>query len=699
MVKKGFLKKTGCILISASIILAGFTFFGSSTSDAGYDSGSYKDTTGNDTITNNQLDDYKDDLQYVTATGYLRVDDYGLDNYKKLKTVVVDGELSVGAYAFQGDSALTGINCGSMSGATGMAFDGCRNISFEIGSSSGGCYIYDGALYNGTTLVCVPKSAGRSITIKSGTTAIDTGAFNNSIVDEILFEKNAGANDIGSIGTQTGWPQTDLYVRAYGSDDVHASTVKNYFTALNDVAGKVYVLYDPGGSGGTTPTTPKYTYHIKYKLVDENGDPVLVNGSQMEGAIEDIEVEEGKKPSYSPSQTRAYGGMAYGLESGPDPAFETASSTSTSTYYYVYKATGETANTYTVNHVFLDQSTNLVFNHYPEEVSEGNKPTMPPNPYTYGGKTYDYVSGPDPAYVEASAATANKQYTYVYKEQSSSSGGGSSDSGSSSTTKKKYKVTVYDVFYDSAVTKVTKTTTRLTDTYEEGQTYNYEARTYTGYTWFDAEYQSGTVYSDRKVKFFYKATSDSKSSSSSSSSGTTKNKSGGNAGITASEKAQTTELYKITKGAGQTVGQNDGPVEITCNGELNKLLYILVDGAVLNSSNYTVKSGSTILTLTKEYIASLPTGDHAVQFQYDDGYALTGLRITGTKTTTTVTYKVSSDGSISSGHTKDTTPKTADGFDARYLLCLAIFLLGAGAILMGRQKNLEAILASQREDY
>ena len=120
----------------------------------------------------------------------------------------------------------------------------------------------------------------------------------------------------------------------------------------------------------------------------------------------------------------------------------------------------------------------------------------------------------------------------------------------------------------------------------------------------------------------------------------------------------------------------------------------------MDKGNYTIQSGSTILTFTANYVASLAEGDHAVQFQYTDGYAVTGLRITNgaTKTTTTVTYKVSSDGSISSGHTKDTTPKTADGFDNRYLLCLGIFLLGAGAILLSRQKKLEAILAGEEED-
>ena len=91
-------------------------------------------------------------------------------------------------------------------------------------------------------------------------------------------------------------------------------------------------------------------------------------------------------------------------------------------------------------------------------------------------------------------------------------------------------------------------------------------------------------------------------------------------------------------------------------------------------------------------------GNHLIRFEYVDGYAETGLKVTDGKTTTTVTYKVSSDGSISAGHTKDTTPKTADGFDNKYLLCIAIFLLGAGAILFGNQRKLEAILAKENDD-
>ena len=159
-------------------------------------------------------------------------------------------------------------------------------------------------------------------------------------------------------------------------------------------------------------------------------------------------------------------------------------------------------------------------------------------------------------------------------------------------------------------------------------------------------------------------------------------------------------MYKIIEGAGQVVGQNDGTVRIVCNGPVEKLAYIMMDGNIIPRENYTIASGSTIMTLSKDYIANMALGDHAVQFQYTDGYAITGLRVVSgaTKTTTTVTYKVSSDGTISAGHVKDDTPKTADGFDTRYLLCLAIFLLGAGAIMMSKEKRLEAILAGAYDE-
>lgn len=87
--------------------------------------------------------------------------------------------------------------------------------------------------------------------------------------------------------------------------------------------------------------------------------------------------------------------------------------------------------------------------------------------------------------------------------------------------------------------------------------------------------------------------------------------------------------YEITAGDNQTVKENfDGTITITCNGELSKFVSVSVDGKTVGSKYYTLKSGSTILTFTKEYVASLSVGTHVVRFEYTDGYAETNLTIT-----------------------------------------------------------------------
>ena len=62
-------------------------------------------------------------------------------------------------------------------------------------------------------------------------------------------------------------------------------------------------------------------------------------------------------------------------------------------------------------------------------------------------------------------------------------------------------------------------------------------------------------------------------------------------------------------------------VVIVCDGELEALESIAVDGQVLDAAKYTVVSGSTILTLKSEYLETLSVGEHKVEFIYKDGKA------------------------------------------------------------------------------
>ena len=57
------------------------------------------------------------------------------------------------------------------------------------------------------------------------------------------------------------------------------------------------------------------------------------------------------------------------------------------------------------------------------------------------------------------------------------------------------------------------------------------------------------------------------------------------------------------------------------DGDLEKLVKVKLDGIEINSSNYELKSGSTILTLKSNYLNTLEPGIHKVEFEYNDGYA------------------------------------------------------------------------------
>ena len=88
-----------------------------------------------------------------------------------------------------------------------------------------------------------------------------------------------------------------------------------------------------------------------------------------------------------------------------------------------------------------------------------------------------------------------------------------------------------------------------------------------------------------------------------------------------------TEL-KIIAGDNQIYNKASGSdVTITCNGDFAKFTGIKVDGSVVDSSNYTAVSGSTVLTLKASYLGTLTDGSHTITFVYTDGGANANLTV------------------------------------------------------------------------
>ncbi|MGN0533921.1 MAG: InlB B-repeat-containing protein [Eubacterium sp.] len=80
--------------------------------------------------------------------------------------------------------------------------------------------------------------------------------------------------------------------------------------------------------------------------------------------------------------------------------------------------------------------------------------------------------------------------------------------------------------------------------------------------------------------------------------------------------------YTVYEGNGGiwTIGQ-DGALTFTANGAYSKFTGIKVDGEDVDESNYTAKSGSTIITLNADYLDTLSVGTHTLTVLYTDGEA------------------------------------------------------------------------------
>ena len=147
------------------------------------------------------------------------------------------------------------------------------------------------------------------------------------------------------------------------------------------------------------------------------------------------------------------------------------------------------------------------------------------------------------------------------------------------------------------------------------------------------------------------------------------------------------ETPVIIKGAGGTwqKGSNDG-LSFTSDAEYADFLKVRVDGKDLDASNYTVKEGSTIVTLKAEYLNTLSVGRHTLEIESKNGIAKTEFTITAVQTG----GDDQTGGSDQTG--SDTTPQEPDknggdttspqtGDSSNMMLWIALLILSGGASL------------------
>jgi hypothetical protein len=71
----------------------------------------------------------------------------------------------------------------------------------------------------------------------------------------------------------------------------------------------------------------------------------------------------------------------------------------------------------------------------------------------------------------------------------------------------------------------------------------------------------------------------------------------------------------------------NGDASATINAPFNSFIQLSLDGKVVDSSNYSVKSGSTIITLYESYIETFDYGEYTFRAEFNDGFAYLTLII------------------------------------------------------------------------
>ena len=116
--------------------------------------------------------------------------------------------------------------------------------------------------------------------------------------------------------------------------------------------------------------------------------------------------------------------------------------------------------------------------------------------------------------------------------------------------------------------------------------------------------------------------------------------------------------YEILDGANTSWEQNsDGSLSIRGSGAISKFVGVKVDGNLVDVKNYTVKEGSTIVTLKADYLNTLSVGNHTFEIIWTDGTAST--RFTVSKSDFGSAEPKDNDGNNGKNDNTNNTPATA----------------------------------------
>ena len=264
------------------------------------------------------------------------------ENCRSLGSMAVPaGVTTIGSGAFRGCTGLSGISIpASTSSMATDAFSGCTALTTINVADGNGTYASDGGcLYNASytkLLICPPAKSSialnsalkviggnafhgctriTSLTVPSGATSIEDGAFNSSAVTSITIPKS-----VTSIGDQS-WSPDVIY-------GYSGSEAENYASQNGYV---FYALDGESGGDGDEDTTEIQTGNANYEDAGDDADDLMVALGDDEDEA-DLEVasgsSSGSKVSGGNSSTGSSAGSSSVSSSGSGSAGKKTSSSS-----------------------------------------------------------------------------------------------------------------------------------------------------------------------------------------------------------------------------------------------------------------------------------------------------------------------------------------------------------------------------------
>ena len=145
--------------------------------------------------------------------------------------------------------------------------------------------------------------------------------------------------------------------------------------------------------------------------------------------------------------------------------------------------------------------------------------------------------------------------------------------------------------------------------------------------------------------------------------------------------------YEILDGANTSWEQNsDGSLSIRGSGAISKFVGVKVDGNLVDVKNYTVKEGSTIVTLKADYLNTISVGNHTFEIIWTDGTAAT--RFTVIKSDSGSDEPKDNDGNQTDDNQQITAPKTGDNsHTVLWISLLEVSLAGLLSMIYVRKKK------------